>query len=213
MILRLFNARIIKPQFFAQPGRRGCVDLALSLFAGVTRLFGLRGELRLSFRTQMLPRGFPADDLFSPIVFGVAVWHAVLMRNIKDRELAALIVRSGDPLRLAVHDRMFTCNDSPDLAQHRGEFRPWIQCRRCLMFRFPFRDFFPVSFRANVPSFFCRVPTCPDRFRFVAFSVGNSQVGPLRLRNVLSHRLDILGMSYLLLLVKFQQRYQMRNRN
>jgi hypothetical protein len=34
----------------------------------------------------------------------------------------------------------------------------------------------------------------------VAFRIGNSQIGPLRLRNVFSRHLDLLGMSYLLLL-------------
>jgi len=70
----------------------------------------------------MLPRGFPADDLFGPIVFRVAVRHAVRVSDIKNGELAPLIVHGGNPLRLAVHDRMLTLDHRADLAQHRGEW-------------------------------------------------------------------------------------------
>jgi hypothetical protein len=199
VVLRWLNARIINPQLFAQALRRCLVQFPLGLLAGVTVLVGLRRERSLSFRTQMLPRSFLANDLLGPIVFRVAVRHAVLVRNIKDGELAPLIAHGGDPLRLAVHDRVFAIDHSPDLAQHRGEFRPRIQCRRRLMFRFPFLDFYPVCFRSNVPSFFHRVPTCSERFRLVTFSVGNSQVRPLRVWNVFFHRPDLLGVSYLLL--------------
>jgi hypothetical protein len=121
------------------------------------------------------------------------------MGNIKDRELAALIVCSGDPLRLAVHDRVLALNNGPDLAQDRGKFRPWIQLRRRLILRFPFRDFFAVRFRTHVPSFFDRVPTCSERFRLVPFGVRHSQVYSFRVWNIRSHRPNLLGMLYLLL--------------
>jgi hypothetical protein len=58
----------------------------------------------------MLHCGFPADDLFSPIVFRVAVWHAIPVRNIKDRELAALIVTAGS----AVYDLSTVLRRQPD---------------------------------------------------------------------------------------------------
>ena len=93
----------------------------------------------------MLPGGFPADDLFGPIVFRVAVRHAILMGDIKDGELAPLIVHGGDALRLAVHDRMLALDHAANLAQHRGEFRPWIQCGRWLMFGFPFSDLSAIN--------------------------------------------------------------------
>ena len=133
------------------------------------------------------------------------------MGDIKDGELAPLIVRGRNPLHLAVHDRVLTFDNGPDLAQHCGEFRPWIQCRRRLMFRFPFRDFFPVCFRTHVPSFFHCIPTCPDRFRLVAFSVGNSQVRSFRVWNVFSHYPNLLGMSYLLLLFDLRTYSLMRS--
>jgi hypothetical protein len=95
---------------------------------------------------------------------------------------------------------MLTLDHPADRAQHRGEFRPWIQCRSRLMLRFPFGDFFAVRFRSNVPSFFNRVPTCPERFRLMAFGVWDSQVRPFRVWNVFSHRPNFLGMLYLLLL-------------
>jgi hypothetical protein len=194
---RLTHARIINAEFFDQPLRGCLVQLPFGMFAGVTLLFGQRGEISHSFRTQMFPHGFPADDLFGPVVFRVAVRHAVLVGDIKNGELAPLIVRGRDPLRVAVHDRVLAFDNSPDLAQHRGEFRPWIQRRHRLMLRFPFGDFFAVCFRSHVPSFFRRVPTCPERFRLVAFSVGNSQVRSLRVWDVFSHRPELLGMSYL----------------
>jgi hypothetical protein len=69
-----------------------------------------------------------ADELFSAIVFRIAIRHAIPTRNIKDRELAALIVRRGCRRR--------------------------IQCRRRPMLRFPFSDFFAVRFGTHVPNFF-----------------------------------------------------------
>ena len=71
----------------------------------------------------MLPGRFPADNLFSPIVFGVAIRHAVLVRNIKDGELTSLIIHGRDPLRLAVHDRMLALDHRTDLAQRGNSVR------------------------------------------------------------------------------------------
>ena len=51
----------------------------------------------------MLPRRFPADDLFRPNVFRVAVWHSVVMGNIKDGEFAPLMVYGRNPLRRLPH--------------------------------------------------------------------------------------------------------------
>jgi hypothetical protein len=42
-------------------------------------------------------------DLFSPIVFGVAVSHAILVRHVEDRPVTGHIIVRPDPLRLAVH--------------------------------------------------------------------------------------------------------------
>src|ERR1700730_17841700 len=148
----------------------------------------------------MLLRGFPADDLFGPIVFRVAVRHAVRVSDIKNGELAPLIVHGGDSLPLAVHNRMLTLYHPADLAQDRSEFCPWIQSRRRLMFRFPFRDFCAVCFGTHVPSFFDRVPTCPECFRFIPFDVWDDQVRSFCVWNVFSHHPNLLGMSYLLLL-------------
>src|SRR3984893_6271422 len=148
----------------------------------------------------MLLRGFPADDLFGPIVFRVAVRHAVRVSDIKNGELAPLIVHGGDSLPLAVHNRMLTLDHPADLAQDRSEFRPWIQRRRRLMLRFPFCDLFADRFGTHVPSFFDRVPTCPECFRFIPFDVWDDQVRSFCVWNVFSHHPNLLGMSYLLLL-------------
>src|SRR5260370_39899795 len=72
------------------------------------------------------------------------------------------------------------------------------------MLRFPFSDFFAVRFGTHVPSFFDRVPTCPERFRLMAFGVGDSQVRSFRVWNIVSHHPNLLGMLYLLLLFDCQ---------
>jgi hypothetical protein len=52
VVLRLFNARIINAEFFAQALRRCFVQFSFGLLAGVTLLFCLDGEIRLGFRTS-----------------------------------------------------------------------------------------------------------------------------------------------------------------
>ena len=113
MVCRLINTRIIDLQLFHQPLGGCLVKLPFGLFAGVSSPIDLRGKISLRFRTQMLPGRFPADLLFGPIV---AVRHAVVMGDIKDGELAALIVHGRNPLRPSVHDRVFAFDNSPDLA-------------------------------------------------------------------------------------------------
>ena len=108
----------------------------------------------------MLPGRFPADNVFSPIVFRIAVARRQRGQHKRWRTHPSYRSRP-ESLRFAVHDRMLVLDHRANLAQHRGEFGPRIHRRRRLMLRFPFCYFFPICFQSHVPSFFSPRPNAP----------------------------------------------------